>query len=31
LMFNYIHSFLDRAPVGDSNADIFAARAQIDF
>lgn len=29
--FNYIHAFLDRAPGGNSNADIIAWRAQVDF
>lgn len=29
--FNYIHAYLDRRPTGDSNANILAARAQIDF
>lgn len=29
--FNYLHAFLDRAPGGNSDANIFAARAQVDF
>ena len=29
--FNDIHAFLDRAPVGESDANILAARAQVDF
>ncbi|WP_390620759.1 porin [Gimesia algae] len=35
--FNYIHAFLQSSParngpiVNDSNADIFAIRAQVDF
>ena len=28
---NYIHAFLDRAPVGRSDANILAVRAQVDF
>lgn len=31
LQFNYIHAFLDTPGIGDSNTDILAARAQIDF
>lgn len=31
LTFNYIHGFLDRAPVGKSEADVYAIRAQLDF
>jgi phosphate-selective porin OprO/OprP len=31
LSFNYIHAFLDRAPIGESEADIYAIRAQVDF
>jgi phosphate-selective porin OprO and OprP len=29
--FNYIHAFLDDPTLGDSNADIFAFRGQVDF
>ena len=29
--FNYIHAFLDSPVNGNGNADIVAARAQIDF
>lgn len=29
--FNYIHAFLDSPINGDSDADIFAVRAQVDF
>ncbi len=29
--FNYIHAFLDSPVNGESDADIFAARAQLDF
>ncbi|QDT38373.1 OprO/OprP family phosphate-selective porin [Stratiformator vulcanicus] len=29
--FNYIHAFLDNPVNGDSDADIFAMRAQVDF
>lgn len=28
---NYIHAFLNRQPVGDSDADVLALRAQLDF
>jgi phosphate-selective porin OprO and OprP len=31
MSFNYIHAFLDRPPTGNSNADVFALRAQIEF
>ncbi len=31
IMFNYIHAFLDDPVFDDSDADIFAMRAQIDF
>ncbi|MCA9055303.1 MAG: porin [Planctomycetaceae bacterium] len=31
LQFNYIHAFLNRAPVGDASADVFALRCQLDF
>ncbi len=29
--FNYIHTWLDKQPTGQSEADIFAVRAQIDW
>jgi len=29
--FNYIHAFLDNATTGDSEANVFALRGQIDF
>ncbi|MGE3316422.1 MAG: OprO/OprP family phosphate-selective porin [Planctomycetaceae bacterium] len=29
--FNYLHAFLDRSPRGQSDADIVALRAQVDF
>lgn len=29
--FNYIHVWLDRQPTGQSEADVFAVRAQVDF
>jgi len=29
--FNYVHAILERAPVGESTADIFALRANYDF
>ncbi|RLS37935.1 MAG: porin [Planctomycetota bacterium] len=29
--FNFIHSFLQKGPVGPSNANVFAMRAQVDF
>ena len=29
--FNYIHAFLDSAVNGNSDADLFAMRAQVDF
>jgi phosphate-selective porin OprO/OprP len=29
--FNYIHAFLDAPVFGDSDADIYAMRGQIDF
>lgn len=29
--FNYIHAFLQRPPGVDSDADVFAVRAQVDF
>jgi len=29
--FNYIHAFLDDPTLGDSDADTFALRAQVDF
>lgn len=31
MQFNYVRSFLDRDPVGESHADIYAIRAQVDF
>ncbi|MGC1273972.1 MAG: porin [Planctomycetaceae bacterium] len=31
MQFNYIHAFLDAQPTGESDANILAARAQIDF
>jgi phosphate-selective porin OprO/OprP len=31
LTFNYIHTWLDKQPTGQSEADIFAVRAQIDW
>lgn len=31
LQFNYIHAFLDSSVNGESDADIFAVRAQVDF
>jgi hypothetical protein len=31
LQLNYIHAFLNTDRVGDSNADIAAARVQVDF
>lgn len=31
LVANYIHSFTDNATFGDTNTDIYALRAQIDF
>lgn len=29
--FNYIHSYLQKEPIGPSNANVFAMRAQVDF
>ena len=29
--FNFIHSFLQKEPIGPSNANVFAMRAQVDF
>ena len=31
LQLNYLHAFLNRAPVGRSNADMVLVRAQVDF
>ena len=31
LYFNFIHSFLQKDPIGPSNANVFAMRAQLDF
>lgn len=31
LYFNFIHSYLQKEPVGPSNANVFAMRAQVDF
>jgi phosphate-selective porin OprO/OprP len=31
LSFNYIHAWLDKQPTGQTEADVFAVRAQIDF
>jgi len=31
VQFDYIRAMLDRAPVGDSDTNIFAVRAQVDF
>jgi phosphate-selective porin OprO/OprP len=31
LQFNYIHSWVDHAPVGDNSADIYASRLAVDF
>lgn len=31
LYFNFIHSYLQKDPVGPSNANVFAMRAQVDF
>jgi hypothetical protein len=31
LQFNYIRAFLDNPTTGNSNTDIFAMRAQVDF
>jgi phosphate-selective porin OprO/OprP len=31
MSFNYIHVFLDRPPTGNSNADVFALRGQVEF
>jgi phosphate-selective porin OprO/OprP len=31
LQFNYIHAWVDRAPVGDNEADIYASRLAVDF
>jgi phosphate-selective porin OprO/OprP len=31
LQFNYIHAFLNTPGIGDSDTDIFAGRAQVDF
>lgn len=31
VQFNYVHAFLNRPPGGQSNANVLAARAQIDF
>ncbi len=31
LQFNYIHPFLDHPTVGNSNADVYALNAQLDF
>lgn len=31
LSFNYIHTWLDKQPTGQSQSDIFAIRAQIDW
>ena len=31
LQFNYIHAWVDRAPVGDNSANIYASRFAVDF
>jgi len=31
IYFNAIHSFLQKEPIGPSNANVFAMRAQVDF